>query len=990
MPRNFKALVFLFFFVSTFLLQARAQLQAQLQASTSRESSTERILAGVNAQGEKVYLVLYLEGRVWRVEEVLQRTDGWQDLISRHQFRSRTEAEKFQIQLQKRHGPYRVLSPHFLAGLEPQVLRGGVLWPTTQTWSWEWEKKYSQWLTENMDAEFFKKHNIATDCADVAYAARWIFARIHGLPVANRLSGSGSLMTNLSLRAEWEKLPTAKNWSEDRRFRAALNYLLNMTYTHTLMRDSYPVAITPENFLPGVHHLDLHESSGHTQLVHRVDLTDSGLVPYLIIQSTVPRQVRLLNESLFWGRDLGTKGKSAFLRILWPQINGGTYSLAKPESMPGYSLEQFEPGFIREGRQNLMLEILLRLKPHLRVVGLFDSGYKNLKEMFKARVPLVEEGYRQCSTQSCPPESALYDAWSTPSRDRKILEIIRQLDMLFWLPFSDTEKREVLEMMEREKNTVVVSHGGLDYTLKMLDFIWKQGMFSSDPNDGPELRWGGSPQAFAQRLSHDLQKLLQARKSKITVEGDRQLREALYKANQYCLFFSDENCQHFKDHELLRSLKIGGLEKPLRTWLEDTLWLNSDPRQSFENQWGALRSKSKFQIIPAEAKTFFVTKKGIGYMALNSGATKVGPMGTQGLQERPLPPGFRWKTLDRETSVAWALAEGKILREDFSSKGAQVFNLPFTFKGEAQILRAIGSHLLLKSMDTVWSLEIQEGRLLTRWQGAVTGPDRMEEDVFYLGRSNQGWQIFNFATKVPQIVPVTESLENAKIFKITDRFIGLTAQTKSFFVEKATGRIRDVSHLSQAVMWSPGLTKAILPPSPQNGVYRQVTLDSNFQIVASEDLFLWGNVQGDYLFCFDEGGVSSLYQRKGEELVKIPLLPDEDMMTGFTAPWSLVNLKGRQGRYRLRHLSGRPVIYEGEEYFQLIPGQKNPEWAVAGNVGELSMRLVALKNLQAPAWMTGEFQFMIFPENVQSSQDLSADRGLLLSVQNFNFWVEFY
>ena len=47
------------------------------------------------------------------------------------------------------------------------------------------------------------------------------------------------MLTHETYRASWARLPKDPDWTKDKRFRAVLDNLLNTTYTHTLMRDSY-------------------------------------------------------------------------------------------------------------------------------------------------------------------------------------------------------------------------------------------------------------------------------------------------------------------------------------------------------------------------------------------------------------------------------------------------------------------------------------------------------------------------------------------------------------------------------------------------------------------------------------------------------------------------------------------------------------------------------------------------------------------------------
>ena len=228
----------------------------------------------------------------------------------------------------------------------PEAVAGDVAWPTvtetrgpgiwkvTTAWTAEWEAKYATWFHDEFRDDFFQRYQISTDCADAAFAARWIFARINGLPAANRLPGSGLLMTQDSMRSAWASLPTATDWSQDRRFRAALDYLLDETYTHTLMVDTYPVAMSPEAIVPGTISLHFHDgNTGHTMQLWKVDLSGQN-APLTFVFSNVPKVVRVLEKSTSIGFVLPSEGKDALLHHRWPIAVAGGWKLAAPETLP--------------------------------------------------------------------------------------------------------------------------------------------------------------------------------------------------------------------------------------------------------------------------------------------------------------------------------------------------------------------------------------------------------------------------------------------------------------------------------------------------------------------------------------------------------------------------------------------------------------------------------------------------------------------------------
>src|SRR3989338_7894754 len=87
-----------------------------------------------------------------------------------------------------------------------------VLWTAEKTWDLEAEKKYQEWVAANLNEDFFFNLGIKTDCADIAYMLRWIFARIYKYPMGSTLAGSGALFTHESMKAEWRNLKTDPEW----------------------------------------------------------------------------------------------------------------------------------------------------------------------------------------------------------------------------------------------------------------------------------------------------------------------------------------------------------------------------------------------------------------------------------------------------------------------------------------------------------------------------------------------------------------------------------------------------------------------------------------------------------------------------------------------------------------------------------------------------------------------------------------------------------
>ncbi len=95
-----------------------------------------------------------------------------------------------------------------------------------------------KWIEENLTEDFFIRHKIPVDCADVPYAVRWIYARIAGLP-AGVTTKDGQFIGHWS--TNWRHLPTHSEWYKDLRFRRALLHMLSETTTRTLPLDTYPI-----------------------------------------------------------------------------------------------------------------------------------------------------------------------------------------------------------------------------------------------------------------------------------------------------------------------------------------------------------------------------------------------------------------------------------------------------------------------------------------------------------------------------------------------------------------------------------------------------------------------------------------------------------------------------------------------------------------------------------------------------------------------------
>ncbi|MGZ3773451.1 MAG: hypothetical protein ACXVCY_14850 [Pseudobdellovibrionaceae bacterium] len=451
-------------------------------------------------------VIVHSEESRWVVELIHTGLDGWPEVKSRQSFATITEADAQakKIEMQNKSNSLNV-NP-----LNPQMAAAN-LWTTKEVWSKEWERRYARWIEEEVDADFFARNKVATDCADVAYSLRWIFSRIHGLPAAAKLGGGDFLMSNETVRAEWAKLPTADEWNKDRRFLAALNYLLDLTYTHTLWADSFPVALNRESLLSGSYFLSLHDSSGHTQVIHW--LPGNTGIPFLTLNSTVPRKVRSLMDSMLFA-DYPKEKEEALLRFRWPVKTSSGISLMKAVDMPDYSLEQFS----FKSQKNFVIALYEKLGFTGNTDAIRDYLYKDLFELLRARQSLVEEGFSKCQTQDCKPGTAGWEDWGTPSRDSRIRGKIRTLDSVIFGTgkiVQDSNPSNANPYLNKE----VINLEGTSWTLKALLWNWRNSHFSSDPREPITVRWGAGKESwvaaelkiFADKVQERIQFLTKAR-----------------------------------------------------------------------------------------------------------------------------------------------------------------------------------------------------------------------------------------------------------------------------------------------------------------------------------------------------------------------------------------------------------------------------------------------------------------------------------------------
>jgi hypothetical protein len=246
------------------------------------------------------------------------------------------------------------------ANLSPEILPdNGTVWRVgNRRWNDDWEKKYQDWVKENLSLSIFEDINLPTDCADAAVAVRSIFARIHNLPAAF----AGMKFSNF--QTQYSQLPTVKNWNpknwkesykKDKRFQKAIKDWMSGVGTVNLHQDTYQVRVLNQNtrelsecLAPGTVYL----SEGHTEII---SFAKDSVFPFRLSSSTVPSKVRPLSENilntLYFEFDPITDHMASSRGFLWWNwvVNcKGKMVKVNDEKMPYYSKEQKE--FIKSKR----------------------------------------------------------------------------------------------------------------------------------------------------------------------------------------------------------------------------------------------------------------------------------------------------------------------------------------------------------------------------------------------------------------------------------------------------------------------------------------------------------------------------------------------------------------------------------------------------------------------------------------------------------------
>lgn len=416
-----------------------------------------------------------------------QTRGDYQDKIVSYPFKNLKEARSF---IKKKYPDFTAIKTLTSWSVDTTVdsKKNKNIWVATNSWSDEWEKRYANWLKSEVTEDFYMRYNFPTDCADALIGFRWIFARTYSLPVANTVSDTGSLFGQFSMRKQWEDLPTSNNWYDDRLFLAALNYVMDMTSTKTVMNtDGFRVAITRKGLQAGSFIVSQTNGSGHMRTITQNYYDDPTSLPVFTFSSTAPREVRPLYREAFVDQAWPIRGTREVMAFRWPVMSRNSWILNPKTNDPRYSEEQFDSGLKREYVSFIQF-VLSRVQKDYDPNSLVTTGITDIVNYTNIRIKIVRDGYAYCQSHDCRPGTQAYEDWSTPNRDAKYSLKFSEIEDL--VKGFDPMYPGLLNNWNTSLNSTQVNVEGQALSLTKLRYLFDKKLTSYNPSDPILKRWG--------------------------------------------------------------------------------------------------------------------------------------------------------------------------------------------------------------------------------------------------------------------------------------------------------------------------------------------------------------------------------------------------------------------------------------------------------------------------------------------------------------------
>lgn len=384
------------------------------------------------------------------------------------------------------------------------------VWVGQENWSDEWETRFSEWIkSKKVHKNIFVAADspykgIVADCADVVYVLRAIFAFENGLNFStkNPLASASSEVRHFS-----NSMTRFDHISDPlKRFVAFANYIGQILGTESLVaNDSYPIElkkiIPSDMFLYKIKRNDQFVRHGYN--IKNIDKRGN----FEVIYST--QSIRDAGDPMFQ-RVKGLYNAPINYRWGFRRYDYGVSADVERSlnARGARSNEQFplattlgERGFFAHVKNLLKLEIE---QPD----SVFSNSLKEYCEQVVERINIVNKAlaHQRVLKGECM-NFADFDTHSTPSRDRRLKDMVTNLKLDFeelrpdQLNLLSAKTLSLLEGLFHQNPT----QGNLDDLKNFCPISYKenhlvnlrdirtrviQGLLSSHPNDTLELRWG--------------------------------------------------------------------------------------------------------------------------------------------------------------------------------------------------------------------------------------------------------------------------------------------------------------------------------------------------------------------------------------------------------------------------------------------------------------------------------------------------------------------
>lgn len=379
----------------------------------------------------------------------------------------------------------------------------GAIYEASSPFTVDREMTYSKWIKEKMNADIFSNpesryYGIKTDCADAAFALRAIYA------YENKLSFKFILNNGQIISEKSTKFDHVSD-NEITKLKALVEYLSDNIGSEGLASDN-TYSIDLKTIKPGDLYISRWKNS-KSQLTRHVyiikDILPTG--DLILYSSTVPRAIRPLLPRKGMPLRIFKERPFGFKRFL-PGTNVAINQLED------YSNNQYD--VVKLGEGHFFKTVKEGLKSSEDSLELnIQRRIENICVALTTRMDIVEMALEaKADLQTACFKKSQYDEYSTPSRDRNIIQDIERLRNAYRVivtkgiavDLNETQKSGLDYLIDEDKSdsgpasiktlcsipVEVASDKRVIMTIKSFYDRYKANLVSSNPNEERTVRWG--------------------------------------------------------------------------------------------------------------------------------------------------------------------------------------------------------------------------------------------------------------------------------------------------------------------------------------------------------------------------------------------------------------------------------------------------------------------------------------------------------------------